>query len=385
MKFYDVSVRSLLGSVALLLAAGCGDDAGGGGAGPGGGAHTGGAASGGDTSSGGAAPSTGGSGDVVGTGGGGGGAPGGGSTFRVEGRHLHDRCGERVVLRGVNEMIVWSAGKDGVPEFAEIAKTGANSVRIVWNEEGSAAELDAAIGNAVAAELIPMIEHHSATGDLSLLPEVVDYWVDPAVVEVLQKHERYLLLNIANEAGDGSVTADEFRSAYATAIDRIRATGLTLPLIIDAPQWGQDIDTLQAVGHDLIDHDPEKNLLFSVHMWWHDADGTRVRNEIAESVEMGLPLIVGEFSQHAVYQCDQAPFAYRVLLEEAEAHGVGWLAWSWGAVPNNDCKDEGGFDMTTDGTFGNWNEWAEVVAVTDPNSIQNTSVRPASIVSDQCE
>ena len=65
-------------------------------------------------------------------------------TFHVTGRFLYDRCNEKVVLRGVNEMVVWTAGKDGAPEFAEIAKTGANSVRIVWTEEGTASELDTA-------------------------------------------------------------------------------------------------------------------------------------------------------------------------------------------------------------------------------------------------
>jgi mannan endo-1,4-beta-mannosidase len=306
-------------------------------------------------------------------------------TFTVRARHLYDRCGEQVVLRGVNEMVVWSPDRDESPEFGEIAKTGANAVRIVWNEEGTAAQLDTAISNAVAHELIPMVEHHSATGDLSKVPEVVDWWVQPEVVAVLKKHEPHLLLNIANEAGDGSVTQEAFLSTYRTAIDRLRATGLVLPLVIDAPQWGQNIDMLQSTGPTLIEHDPEHNLLFSVHMWWHDPDGARVQSEIAQSVEMNLPLIVGEFSQHAVYLCDEAPFAYSVLLEEAEAHQIGWLAWSWGSVTNNDCQGQGGFDMTTDGTYGHWNAWGEDVAVTDPNSIQNTSVRPASMVNGACE
>jgi len=29
--------------------------------------------------------------------------------FYVEGRNLHDRCGEPVALRGVNKMVVWNA------------------------------------------------------------------------------------------------------------------------------------------------------------------------------------------------------------------------------------------------------------------------------------
>jgi mannan endo-1,4-beta-mannosidase len=110
----------------------------------------------------------------------------------VRGRHLYDRCGEQVVLRGVNEMIVWSGGRDGNPEFSEIAKTGANAVRIVWTEEGTAAELDAVITNALGNHLVPMVEHHGATGDLSLVPVVVDYWTRRDVVAVIKKARGFL-------------------------------------------------------------------------------------------------------------------------------------------------------------------------------------------------
>jgi len=302
----------------------------------------------------------------------------------VSGRDLVDRCGERIVLRGVNEMVVWSSGRDGSPEFTEIAKTGANSVRIVWTEEGSATALDRVIANALAQQLIPIIEHHGATGNLSLVPTVVDYWTRDDVVAVLKKHGHNLLLNIANEAGDRE-PRESFDATYRTAITRIRDTGVTTPLVIDAPQWGQDIDTLQAVGPGLIEHDPLHSIFFSVHMWWSDADGRRVTTELEESVDMGLPLMVGEFAQHAVTGCDDAPFAYPVLLSEAQRHGIGWLAWSWGSVVNGDCSNEGSFDMTVRGTFGNWKEpWGEAVALSDPNSIQNTSVRPASLTSGDC-
>jgi mannan endo-1,4-beta-mannosidase len=361
---------------------------------PSGGSSSGGASFGGSggsagDSSGGAAPGGSGGGGGAGAGGSagsagtGGGGPTG-ATFHVSGRRLYDRCGEEVVLRGVNEMIVWSGGKDGTPEFAEIAKTGANAVRIVWTEEGSASELDRAIENAVAQKLIPMPEHHGATGDLSKLSSVVDYWTRADVVSVLKRHEPYLLLNIANEAG-ASVSRSDFESAYRSAITRIRDTGVKMPLVIDGPQWGQDIDMLQSAGPGLIQHDPEKNLLFSVHMWWNDASGNRVTSELNESVNMNLPLIVGEFAQHAVAGCDDAPFAYKTLLSEAQRHGIGWLAWSWGSVNNSDCASQGSFDMTVGGVFGNWEEsWGQEVAIGDVNSIQRTSVRPASMVNGSC-
>jgi mannan endo-1,4-beta-mannosidase len=307
-------------------------------------------------------------------------------TFHVDGRFLYDRCDEKVVLRGVNEMIVWTTGKDGSPEFTEIAQTGANTVRIVWNEEGNAAELDTAITNALAAKLIPMVEHHSATGKLpDVIAQVVPYWTQNDVAQVLVKHQANLLLNIANEAGDDKVTQDAFESTYKAAIDAIRGSGFKGPLIIDAPQWGQDIDRLQASGPALITADPLHNLMFSVHMWWSDPQGTRVKQELQQSAAMNLPLVVGEFAQHAVYLCDQSPFAYSVLLDEAHTHEIGWLAWSWGGVLNSDCKGMGVFDMTSDGKFGNWTgKWASDIAVDHAQGLK-TAVRPRSIVTGACK
>lgn len=314
-------------------------------------------------------------------------APARAETFQVRGRFLYDRCDEKVVLRGVNEMIVWSPGRDGVPEFAEIAKTGSNVVRIVWNSEGTAAELDVAITNAVAAQLIPMVEHHAATGKLDdVMPVAVAYWMRPEVMQVLKKHEAYPLLNIANEPGDNQVTQPAFESTYKAAIDSFRGAGFRAPLVIDAPTWGQDIDMLQAAGPALIAHDPLHNVLLSVHMWWNDPDGTRVVSELAQSQAQELPLIVGEFAQHAVYQCNQSPFAYAKLLDEAQAREVGWLVWSWGGAPNNDCKDQGTFDLTKGGTFGSWTDkWASDVVLDHPHSLKNSSVRPRSMREGRCQ
>jgi mannan endo-1,4-beta-mannosidase len=127
--------------------------------------------------------------------------------FRVQGRHLYDRFGNQVILVGVNKMVIWT-DRDGLPAFPEIAKTGANVVRIVWLTEGSAKELDFAITNAYNNKLIPMVDCHDSTGKWDMLSVCVDYWVRSDIVEVLKKHQEYLLINIANEAGKGVVPAD---------------------------------------------------------------------------------------------------------------------------------------------------------------------------------
>ncbi|WP_437779302.1 cellulase family glycosylhydrolase [Sorangium sp. So ce1097] len=302
--------------------------------------------------------------------------------FSVRGRFLHDRCGEKVVLRGVNEMVVWlSSGPDGLPEFEEIAKTGANAVRIVWLTTESAAGLGTAITNALAHKLIPIVELHDATGKWELLPSLVDYWTRPDVVAVIKEHEQNLLVNIGNEVGD-QVDNAAWEAGYKQAITRMREAGITVPLVIDASKWGQNIDQLQAVGPALVAHDP--NIMLSVHMWWTDGSAAAITRELDESVALNLPLMVGEFAQHAVYQCSQHPFDYKALLKKSAELEVGWLAWSWGAVKNGDCQDDGPFDMTTDGTFAGLTGWGLEVAVTDANSIQKTSVRPRSIETGSC-
>jgi mannan endo-1,4-beta-mannosidase len=369
-------------SIAGALAASC-TESGEGGTGTGGSGQPG---NGGTSGTAGLAGTTG----AAGTSGSAGTAGAGGSSnlpgFRVQGRHLYDRCGVKVVLRGVNEMIVWSGGKDGVPEFAEIARTGANAVRIVWHTvDGTAAELDRAIGNALGQQLIPIPELHDATGDRTKISAMVDYWVRPDVVAVARKYEQNLIVNIANEAGDGNVTAAQYQSDYETAISRMRAAGYRVPLMLDAPSWGQNIDVLQATGPALVTADPDHNIMLSVHMWWNDPSGTRVMSEINQSITADLPLVVGEFAHHAVANCAAEPFGYQTLLAVAQSMEVGWLAWSWGSVKNNDCANNGPFDMTTAGTFATLADWGLEVAVTDPNSIQQTSVRPRSVATGSCQ
>ena len=51
-------------------------------------------------------------------------------------------------------------------------------------------------------------------------------------------------------------------------IRRMRAAGIHVPLIIDASGYGQDINGLQENGPYLIEADPDRNLMFSIHMWW---------------------------------------------------------------------------------------------------------------------
>ncbi len=287
-------------------------------------------------------------------------------TFYVNGRFLYDPCGNKVILRGVNKMNIWT-DITGNRSFAEIAKTGANVVRIVWDTSGSAAGLDTVITNAVSNRLLPMVELHDATGNWSMLQSLVDYWVRGDVLTVIKNHESELLLNIGNEVGDGSVTAEQFRSGYALAISRLRGAGLNMPLVIDSTQWAYNINMVQANGPYLLQQDPLHNLLFSVHMYWSNVPAATIEAELLESANLNLPLIIGEFAA-AGFSCS-LDIDYRAILASSQAHEIGWIAWEWGPG-NSPCNN---MDMTTDNSFASLHDWGLVAAVTDPNSIQNTA------------
>jgi hypothetical protein len=296
--------------------------------------------------------------------------------FRVEGRFLYDNLGEKVILYGINKMIVWT-DKDGIPSYSEIAKTGANCVRIVWSLDESAADLDTAINNCRSENMIPIIELHNATGDWSKLPSLVDYWVRPDIVEVIQKHQEYLLVNIGNEVGNDVSEAD-FKAGYESAVSEMREAGIHVPLIIDASRYGQNIDILQSCGPYLIEADPDNNLMFSVHMWWPTVWGytaQRVIDELEESVTMNLPLVVGEFGE-GWDETESGQIPYKTIIEHCYKNQIGYLPWSWG--PGNNPQTF--LDMTTDGTYDTLNGWGLEVAVTDPYSIQNIAKRPVSML-----
>lgn len=213
--------------------------------------------------------------------------------FYVEGRHIYDRCGEEVIIRGVNRMtIVLDFDDDGAgnPVFKplslhEIAKTGANTVRIMWMMWRDAHLVEDAVALAIDLGMIPILEMHDATGDWSRLEEVVDYWL-VELLDIVKTYEQDLIVNIANEAGNQHVTDRQFLEGYSNAIDRLRDAGIRTPLMIDATTWGRNVEQLLRVAPDLIKEDPDRNLIFSWHPWDTGTnEAARITNAMEKSVD----------------------------------------------------------------------------------------------------
>lgn len=291
--------------------------------------------------------------------------------FYTYGRFIYTPDGEKVVLRGVNKMNVIT-DLSGEKSFPEIAKTGANVVRIMWMEMGGYGEkLDVILSNCLKHDMIPLLELHDATGKWEKLDQVVEFWLRPDVIAVIKKYEKYLLLNIANEAGDGSVSQEAFRQKYAEIIKKMRSAGIKVPLVIDAANWGRNEQYLLNNASYLLSQDPDHNLIFSWHIWDSGIAKERIKSVIDQSIALEIPFSIGEFAPMEV-RC-KCCIPYQYILEYCQQKQIGWMAWSWGPG-NGDCPE---MDMTENGDFETLHDWGLEVALIHPYSIKNTSVRPA--------
>jgi mannan endo-1,4-beta-mannosidase len=151
----------------------------------------------------------------------------------------------------------------GEKSFPEIAKTGANRVRIMWMKWGGGGkQLDTILGNCIKNKMLPIIELHDATGQWNKLEGCVDFWIQKDVVAVIEKYQKYLLLNIANEAGTDTVSQQNFASTYGRLVKKMRSAGIRVPLIIDAANWGRNESYLLTNVKEILAADPLHNIIF---------------------------------------------------------------------------------------------------------------------------
>ncbi len=306
------------------------------------------------------------------------------ATMYVDGRYLYTAAGEKVTLRGVNEMFVWLNKTRWATTMSEIAKSGANVVRLVWDTEAGSgtaaapANLDQLIQLTIDNKMIPYGELHGATGNINNVPAMVDYWVRPEVVAIVKKYEKWFLLNIANEAGGSGVSDATFLSTNQTAITRIRNAGINVPIIIDGTQWAMNHAQLWRTWTQLRDHDPLHNVMFSIHSYYDGTDANMratYDSVAAKIVADNIPVHIGEGPTAINASCAPAPYEY--WMQKLQENDIGWVTWSWGAANNQGCGPNSQFDITRDGTFGNWEyDHARIIMVGSPYSLQATSVRP---------
>lgn len=310
-----------------------------------------------------------------------------------DGKYLSDKCGNKVILRGINMGSIYAVNF-GLKEVEEIEKTGANNVRIVltrnyndWANGGTvtaltAAKIEPIITSCLAKGMIPILELHDFTGSANVtadLQQAAQWWINAGIKNMLQKYQKSIILNIANEPDNGSASDAGYADANINAIKTLRNSGYTCPIMIDAANWGKDHVFFLYKGQALMDADPLHNLLFSVHAYWPtngpfgNYSDAKITADFVALKQTGLPIVFGELAIADIQNGLAYNINYRLLMKLCQENEFGYIAWWWGFNNNPGANNQ--LSMTNDGLYSGLAGPGKAIAADDVNSIKNTAKR----------
>ncbi len=216
------------------------------------------------------------------------------------------------------------------------------------------------------------MEVHDTTGyseqaESVPLSNATSYWTGSDIVAALKGQEAFVILNVGNEP-NGNNTSTDWAPSHVTAVQALRAAGLTHTLMVDAPNWGQDWENRMrdGGGSSIWDADTQKNLVFSVHMYdVYESSSTVTSYFNNFLMKYEAPLVVGEFAADhgAMGNVDED-----TILSLAESLSVGYLGWSW----SGNGGELGSLDITTNFDSGTLTTWGTRL-ISGMNGIEATS------------
>ncbi len=265
-------------------------------------------------------------------------------------------------MRGVNYPYSWY--KDSFSaRTADMASVEANAVRVVlstgarWSRT-SGTEVSTIISAMEQNRMVAMLEVHDSTGYAeqsgSVHPnDAVTYWTSSDILTAITGHEDTVLINIANEPFGNDTSQSSWESFHAGAVVSLRNAGIRHTLIVDAPNWGQDWSNLMRDGNgavNIFNADPDKNVVFSVHMYDVYDSANTVNSYLENFLDKGVPLIVGEF---AADHGSAGNVDEDTILASCASRGVGYLGWSWAG----NSSDLSSLDITNNFNVNSLTTW----------------------------
>ncbi len=305
------------------------------------------------------------------------------TTLQVSGRNLTTPTGQNIILRGVNYPLInqGDISLDNAADYQayldQVALTGANSVRIPWYTDGQNwrdipgpptngtpgtvngyvqnGHLENIITYCIAKKMIPVLSIHDDSyvtckdNWAYFNSTVMDFWTDQAVLDLIEANKSNLIINLANEfdmvrwgAQPLATELNTFKTNYNAAIATLRQAGVTVPIMIDAPDCGQSSTELLSIAEEMNLTDPLHNLIFSAHAYWFGYANTQSQIEVKldEAVNTNVCFVFGEVATNQdgsnPGECGLNDLSqiYPIILEESCPRNIGWLAWNF----NFDCS-----------------------------------------------
>ena len=222
--------------------------------------------------------------------------------FHVSGRSILEATGRNFIMRGINVPHNWYPDET-ITSLQNIKAMRANTVRIVLSSgqnwpKNSASDVANVIALCKANKLICILEVHDTTGydedpTATTLVQAVAYWKE--IKSALMGQEAYIIINLGNEPY-GNANPSRWTNATKSAIAEMRNAGFQHLLMVDAPNWGQDWQSIMLNNAaSVFNSDPLKNIVFSIHMYEVYATPDPIHTYVTAFVDAGLPLVIGEF------------------------------------------------------------------------------------------
>ena len=230
---------------------------------------------------------------------------------------------------------------------------GINGVATAFAGEAYQAAVVALIDRFHAHGMVVILDlHWSAAGTTLATSQAPMADADHSVafwssVATKLKDDREVMFDLYNEPHDVSwacwrdgCSDPGFRAAgMQTLVDAVRAAGAKQPLLIGGLAWSNDLSGWLA--HAPLD--PEKSLVASMHAYNFNTCRTReCWDGTIAPLALEVPVLLGEVGED-----DCSGTFLTKLLPWADAHGIGYLGWTWNPW---DCKKGPALITDYDGT-----------------------------------
>lgn len=323
-----------------------------------------------------------------------------GVTIHVSGKYILGPCNDTLILKGVDYAPYnwgWSPTQLNINQ---IALTGANCVRMPWyvnTPDGPTPQatynnlvfLDSALSKCVQKKMIPILTLQDLTcaSSTSSLITLANWYVTPTVKALINKYKHSIIINIANEAlwvawASNTITAQtSYTNTYISIVNTIRSNSITVPIMIDAPDCGTNLDVLANVGQTMQNADPLNNLIFSAHAYWYNYannDSLQALAKINYAISKNIPFVFGEVSnlQDGTTMC-QYTLNYKPWMKILKQKKIGWMAWSW---DNDGCAQR---QLSTNGNFSSLTSYGNDIVNNSIYGLSVGTVKSAYLINNQ--
>lgn len=286
------------------------------------------------------------------------------ATITTSGREVFDSCGNRLVVRGVEQIFgeQLPQGNDWVGLIEQIASSGVNAVRILAGTDTlSTSDVDALIQVAVDHGMVAYITPYGGQN--------MQWLGIPEVREMLTKYEKHIIIDAFGEPTFDDRT--RFLNDSTDAIRQVREWGYRVPLTVTANQFGRDLPSILELGAEIVASDPLNNTILGWQAYWSNTGyyqehyGMSLEEAVEAVAAAPFPIQLG--LDHVTDYPSTATADFGALMSATEAHGIGWLWWDWYNPYGNENN------LTEDGTAARLTPTGNTVVNTHAASVQNTS------------